>query len=183
MNYQILWLVLLIAFAGIEGITAGLVSIWFCAGSLVALIATWLGASLPVQIGLFAVVSVAAMALIRPMARKWLHPKMEKTNADRILGQEGVVVESIDNLSASGQVKIDGAVWTARSAGDESNPTDPVIRIKALEAFQAAANGKATKIIIPSEIQGLAGLAEGIVETVRRPDTGRAAPGPGGPKA
>lgn len=61
MNYQILWLVLLIAFAGIEGITAGLVSIWFCAGSLVALIATWLGASLPVQIGLFAVVSVAAM--------------------------------------------------------------------------------------------------------------------------
>lgn len=63
MNYQILWLVLLIAFAGIEGITAGLVSIWFCAGSLVALIATWLGASLPVQIGLFAVVSVAAMAL------------------------------------------------------------------------------------------------------------------------
>ncbi|MFR2156223.1 MAG: NfeD family protein [Evtepia gabavorous] len=48
------------------------------------------------------------MALIRPMARKWLHPKMEKTNADRILGQEGVVVESIDNLSASGQVKIDG---------------------------------------------------------------------------
>ena len=98
MNYQILWLVLLIAFAGIEGITAGLVSIWFCAGSLVALIATWLGASLPVQIGLFAVVSVAAMALIRPMARKWLHPKMEKTNADRILGQEGVVVESIDNL-------------------------------------------------------------------------------------
>lgn len=89
MNYQILWLVLLIAFAGIEGITAGLVSIWFCAGSLVALIATWLGASLPVQIGLFAVVSVAAMALIRPMARKWLHPKMEKTNADRILGHEG----------------------------------------------------------------------------------------------
>ena len=66
---------------------------------------------------------------------------------------------------------------------NESNPTDPVIRIKALEAFQAAANGKATKIIIPSEIQGLAGLAEGIVETVRRPDTGRAAPGPGGPKA
>ena len=39
MNYPIIWLVLLIAFAGIEGITAGLVSIWFCAGSLVALFA------------------------------------------------------------------------------------------------------------------------------------------------
>ena len=82
MHYQTIWLILLIVFAGIEGITAGLVSIWFCAGSLVALVATWLGASLPVQIGLFAIVSVVAMALVRPMVRKWLHPKMEKTNAD-----------------------------------------------------------------------------------------------------
>ena len=144
MNYQILWLVLLIAFAGIEGITAGLVSIWFCAGSLVALIATWLGASLPVQIGLFAVVSVAAMALIRPMARKWLHPKMEKTNADRILGQEGVVVESIDNLSASGQVKIDGAVWTARSAEDEIIPAGTRIQVERIEGVKAIVIRKET---------------------------------------
>ena len=57
---------------------------------------------------------------------------------------------------------------------NESNPNDAVIKLKALEAFQAAANGKSTKIIIPSEIQGLAGLAEGIVETVKRPETGRA---------
>ena len=69
MNYQVLWLVLLVAFAVIEGVTAGLVSIWFCAGSLAALIATWLGASLLVQIGLFVVVSLVAMAIIRPMAR------------------------------------------------------------------------------------------------------------------
>ncbi len=52
---------------------------------------------------------------------------------------------------------------------NESAPTDPVIKIKALEAFTAAANGRATKIIIPSEIQSLAGLAEGIVEAVKEP--------------
>lgn len=75
MHYQTIWLILLIVFAGIEGITAGLVSIWFCAGSLVALVATWLGASLPVQIGLFAIVSVVAMALVRPMATlRWRKP-------------------------------------------------------------------------------------------------------------
>ena len=111
---------------------------------MVALIATWLGASLPVQIGLFAVVSVAAMALIRPMARKWLHPKMEKTNADRILGQEGVVVESIDNLSASGQVKIDGAVWTARSAGDEIIPAGTRIQVERIEGVKAIVIRKET---------------------------------------
>ena len=84
---------------------------------------------------------------------------------------------------AAATLRVNEAMANSLKLLNESNPTDPVIRIKALEAFQAAANGKATKIIIPSEIQGLAGLAEGIVETVRRPDTGRAAPGPGGPKA
>ena len=61
---------------------------------------------------------------------------------------------------------------------NEACPTDAVIRIKALEAFQAAADGKATKIIIPSEIQGLAGLAEGIVETVKRTEPENETPTP-----
>ena len=61
---------------------------------------------------------------------------------------------------------------------NEACPTDAVIRIKALEAFQAAADGKATKIIIPSEIQGLAGLAEGIVETVKRMEPENKTPTP-----
>ena len=46
-------------------------------------------------------------------------------------------------------------------------PNDQVIKLKALEAMQKVADGKATKIIIPSEIQGLAGLAEGLVESVK----------------
>ena len=53
---------------------------------------------------------------------------------------------------------------------NEANPADPVIKLKALEAFQTIADGKATKIIIPSEIQGIAGLAEGVVETVKKPE-------------
>lgn len=50
---------------------------------------------------------------------------------------------------------------------NEANPSGAVINIKALEAFEKAANGQATKIIIPSEIQGLAGLATGIAEAVK----------------
>ena len=51
---------------------------------------------------------------------------------------------------------------------NEAAPSDQVIRIRALEAFAAAADGKATKIIVPSEIQGLAGLAEGVVQSVSK---------------
>ena len=76
-------------------------------------------------------------------------------------------------LEAQGEAEAILTVQRATADGikliNESAPTDPVIKIKALEAFTAAANGRATKIIIPSEIQGLAGLAEGIVETVKEP--------------
>ncbi len=76
------------------------------------------------------------MALVRPMARKWPHPKMEKTNADRILDQEGVVVEEIDNLNASGQIKIGGAVWSAR-AGEEVIPPGTRVRVVRIEGVKA----------------------------------------------
>ena len=126
MSMQTVWLILLIIFAGVEGITAGLVSVWFCAGSLVALIATWLGAGLPVQI-----------ALVRPMARKWVQPKLVKTNADRILGQEAVVLEEIDNLRGIGQVKVGGAIWTARSTQDEPIPKGTLVRVERIEGVKA----------------------------------------------
>ena len=45
----------------------------------------------------------------------------------------------------------------------------PMIKLRSLEAFQAAANGQATKIIIPSEISGLAGMAAGLIEAVKDP--------------
>ena len=54
---------------------------------------------------------------------------------------------------------------------NEASPTEAVLKLKAMEAFSAAANGQATKIIIPSEIQGLAGLAEGVLSTVRNDGT------------
>ena len=109
----------------------------------------------------------------------------EGEKESRILRADGEKQARIMEAEAEAAaiLRVNEAMANSLKLLNESNPTDPVIRIKALEAFQAAANGKATKIIIPSEIQGLAGLAEGIVETVRRPDTGRAAPGPGGPKA
>ncbi len=54
---------------------------------------------------------------------------------------------------------------------NEANPTEPVIALKSLEAFEKAADGKATKIIIPSDIQGLAGLAVSLKELMKDGDT------------
>ena len=74
-------------------------------------------------------------------------------------------------LEAQGEAEAILTVQKATAEGirllNEACPPDAVIKLRALEAFTAAADGKATKIIIPSEIQGLAGLAEGIVESVK----------------
>ncbi len=77
-------------------------------------------------------------------------------------------------LEAEGEAEAILKVQTATAEGirriNESCPTEAVIKLRALEAFTAAANGRATKIIIPSELQGLAGLATGILEAVKDPE-------------
>jgi regulator of protease activity HflC (stomatin/prohibitin superfamily) len=77
-------------------------------------------------------------------------------------------------LEAEGEAEAILKVQTATAEGirriNEAAPGEAVLKLKALEAFAAAANGRATKIIIPSEIQGIAALAEGVIETVKEPD-------------
>ena len=77
-------------------------------------------------------------------------------------------------LEAEGEAEAILKVQTATAEGirriNEACPTDAVIKLRALETFAAAANGRATKIIIPSELQGLAGLATGILEAVKEPE-------------
>ena len=65
-------------------------------------------------------------------------------------------------------LKIQQAEAKAIELINESNPGDGYLRIKSLEAFAKAADGQATKIVVPSEIQGLAGLATGVIETVKK---------------
>ena len=64
-------------------------------------------------------------------------------------------------------IKVQEATALGLKKLNEAAPTDAVIKIKSLEAFTAAADGQATKIIIPSEIQGMAGLVQGVTETVK----------------
>ncbi len=72
---------------------------------------------------------------------------------------------------AEGQAEAILAVQRANAQGlkflNEAAPVDAVIKLKSLEAFAKAADGKSTKIIIPSEIQGIAGLASGVVEAAK----------------
>lgn len=113
-SMAVVWLIAMAVFLIVEGIVPGLVSIWFALGALAALIAAMVGAPLWLQLVWFVLVSIAALALTRPLARKYVNGRVTPTNADRILGRECVVREAIDNLRGTGAVAVDGKVWTAR---------------------------------------------------------------------
>lgn len=98
---------------------------------------------------------------------KILEAEAEKQSA--ILHAEAVKEAKI--REAEGEALAIETVQTATAQAikmlNEANANEAVIKLKALEAFAKAADGKSTKIIIPSEIQGLAGLAEGVAETIK----------------
>ena len=133
---MIVWIVLAIAFAVLEAVTANLVSIWFTIGAVGALAAYFLNASYTVQIVVFVAVSVIALFLTRPLVKKFSKPKIQPTNADMLLGKEAVVTEGINNTHATGAVKIKGTVWTARSSDDSEIPEGEIVIVKAIEGVK-----------------------------------------------
>lgn len=136
MNMFLVWTVAIVVFAIFEGITAQLVSIWFVAGSVAALIATACGAPLWLQVVIFFGVSLLVLALVRPMIKKQLKGRIHKMNADRCIGQEGVVIEEINNLLPTGQVKTDGKVWSARSSDNKVIPKDSVVIVERIDGVK-----------------------------------------------
>ena len=135
--YLILWVVLVVAFGVLEGLTVGLISVWFSIGSLAGLIAAGLGASVMVQVIAFSIVSGACILLLRPVTRKYLVTKIEKTNADRIIDEEAVVTENINNLQGTGQVRVRGESWTARSVDGEEYTESTMVRVLRIEGVKA----------------------------------------------
>lgn len=86
-----------------------------------------------------------------------LHAEAVKEAKIREAEGEAAAIEAVQKASAD-----------AIKLLNDANANDAVIKLKAIEAFEKAADGQATKIIIPSEIQGIAGLAEGLVESVKK---------------
>jgi len=132
----IVWTGAIILFGIIEAATAGLVSIWFVAGALVALVAAFVGAPLWLQIVLFLLVSAAALALTRPMLKKITNANATPTNADRVLGEVAKVTETIDNENSTGAVYVDGKTWTARSVDGSVIPAGSRVHIETMQGVK-----------------------------------------------
>lgn len=130
------WLFAIVFFGAVEAATAGLVSIWFVAGAVAALLSTMLNASVPVQFAVFLIVSAIALAATRPLVRRFRAGKIIPTNLDRVIGQTGKVTETVDNESSTGAVYVDGKTWTARSADGAVLPEGSLVTVSKMEGVK-----------------------------------------------
>ena len=134
----IIWFALFLGFLILEAACPiHLVSIWFAAGSLVATLVAYLKGPLWLQITLFLLVASVMVALLWPFIKKFLNPKLKKTNLDAIIGSEGLVTVAIDNVAAQGQVKLGAMEWTARSTSGHAIPVGTLIRVDRIEGVKA----------------------------------------------
>lgn len=139
MNWAaIIWLGLMVTFLVVEAVCViHLVSIWFAAGSLVAMLIALMGGPIWLQVTLFVIVSGALLALLWPLVRKHLNPKLTKTNVDAIIGTTGLVTVAINNVEAHGQVKLGAMEWTARSTSGQPIPAGTLVRVDRIEGVKA----------------------------------------------
>lgn len=133
----VLWTALLLMFIAIEAITVSLVSAWFAAGALAAMICALLGGEIWLQAVLFFVVSGVMLLLLRPLTKKLFTPKLTKTNVDAVIGSTGKVTIRIDNDAASGQVKLGAMEWTARSTDGTVIEEGTLIAVERIEGVKA----------------------------------------------
>lgn len=137
MNAIYTWLLLTAALLLIEALTAGLTTIWFAGGAVAALICTFLGAPVWLQTGVFAAVSLLLLLVTRPLAKKYMRKGSGATSLDRMIGQEVLVTEKIDNIRGTGEVQLDGQFWMARSVdNDQTIEKGEIAMIRAIQGVK-----------------------------------------------
>lgn len=125
------WLIVIIICCFLEAITVNLVSVWFIASGIVALIASFFTDSLEIQLGIFVILGIFLLVTTRKPLQKLVNQKKEKTNVDRIFDMTGIVTKKIEK-NKPGEVKIDGKYWTAIS--DETIPADSIVKVLSINS-------------------------------------------------
>lgn len=135
----VIWLILLVISLIIEAATMGLTTVWCAVGCLVGIILDLCHVDVMIQIIAMIVVTVISFIVciiwIKPMVDARRMGKIQPTNADRVIGHEGVVIKTIDPVAGKGQIKVDGQIWSAKC--EVSVEEGKKVRVLSLEGVKA----------------------------------------------
>ncbi|MCH4887326.1 NfeD family protein [Acidaminobacter sp. JC074] len=132
---SVIWMIIAIGFGLAEGLTLGLTFIWFAGGALLAMIASFLGLPIFVQVIAFIVGSALMLIYTRPVAKKVLKIGATKTNVDSLIGKEGIVIKELKPF-ALGQVKVKGQIWSAKACDDEAIAENERVEVVSIEGVK-----------------------------------------------
>jgi membrane protein implicated in regulation of membrane protease activity len=113
--HALYWLIIIFILIFVEILTLGLTTIWFAGGALAAFVISMFYENFFIEIIIFLIVSLALLYFTRPMVLKYFNPKRTKTNYEGVIGKTAIVISTIDNINAIGQVRVDGQEWSAKS--------------------------------------------------------------------
>lgn len=126
-----MWLIVAVLFLVAEAVSEALISIWFVVGALIAMVMALLGAPFWSQILVMLLVSVTLIILfLKNRDRMHLTTGFKSaTNADRVIGKQGEVIQAIDPVEGTGQVKVRGVVWSAMTEDDTRIPVGTSVKV------------------------------------------------------
>ena len=139
---SICWLVVFILLILIELATMGLTTIWFAGGAVAGFVASMLGANVVIQAAAFFAVSILLLFFTRPFAVRYINSNKTKTNVDRLIVKEALVLEEINNIRETGCARLEGKEWTARSMNDTVIPKDTVVTVERIEGVKLIVKAK-----------------------------------------
>ncbi len=131
------WMIAFVVLAVIEGLTLALTTMWFAGGAAAAFLVCLAGGSVNAQLAVFAAVSFALLAFIRPWAVKNVNRHATKTNAESLVGMQARVTAEIDNVQGTGSAIVNGQEWTARAERDADRyPVGEMVEICAIQGVK-----------------------------------------------
>ena len=113
------WLIVAGLFFVGEIFTLGFLIFWFGIGALFAMIVSFFTTNIIIQTTVFLITSTIFILATKPLVKKFVDVKKTNTNVFSIIGKKALVIKDIDPIHSSGQIKLNGEVWSAETENDE----------------------------------------------------------------
>ncbi len=140
------WLIIAGIFFIGEIITVGFLIFWLGVGALLAMITSFFISNIIVQTAVFVISSTVLIFATKPFVKKFVDVKVTNTNAFSIIGKKALVIKDIDSIHSTGQIKINGEVWSAESVDNEVISEGSEVEITEIRGVKAIVRGQKSEI-------------------------------------
>ncbi len=144
-----IWLLIAILFFILEMMGPGFLLFWVGIGALITMVVSLFVDSIAIQIGVWVISSIALLFCTRPFANKFAKTDTTVTNAKSIIGKTGIVTKEINPMKETGQIKVNGEVWSAKSSKEnviEEGAQIIILNIDGVKAIVEKAKEKTTVV-------------------------------------